>query len=112
MRESKLERKLVSEIKRRGGQAVKWTAPGERGVPDRIVIMPHGKIYFVELKGEGGKVHPLQARWIGKLIKLGHKAQVVGSEQELDEFLQVVDLEQLVAFTFQNLDPGKAGDAE
>lgn len=30
----------------------KWVAPGTRGVPDRIIIMPEGKTYFVEMKQE------------------------------------------------------------
>lgn len=93
MRESKLERKLVREIKNRGGQAVKWVAPGERGVPDRIVIMPLGKIYFVELKGEGGIVSQLQWRWLKRLIAWGHKAYILDCEEELDKFLKVVDLD-------------------
>lgn len=91
MRESKLERKLVNGVKQRGGQAPKWTSPGESGVPDRIVIMPLGRIYFVELKAEGKKTRPLQARWIRKLLDLGHKAYVVDSEESLVAFLEEVD---------------------
>lgn len=90
MRERELERKLVKAVERIGGQAPKWVSPGERGVPDRIVIMPHGKTYYVELKSETGQLHPLQARWIRKLLGLGHKAYVVDSEESLQNFIDEV----------------------
>lgn len=53
MLESALERSLVGAVKKIGGRAYKWVSPGETGVPDRIVILPWGKIIFVELKRPG-----------------------------------------------------------
>lgn len=52
MKESTLEKYLVKEITKLNGLCLKWVAPGTRGVPDRIIIMPEGKTYFVEMKQE------------------------------------------------------------
>ncbi|CAC9041432.1 VRR-NUC domain-containing protein [Staphylococcus aureus] len=49
MKESTLEKYLVKEITKLNGLCLKWVAPGTRGVPDRIIIMPEGKTYFVEM---------------------------------------------------------------
>ncbi|MDN8759846.1 VRR-NUC domain-containing protein, partial [Staphylococcus aureus] len=50
MRESKIESYLVREVKKLNGLCLKWVSPGIRGVPDRIIIMPKGKTYYVEMK--------------------------------------------------------------
>lgn len=58
VREEVIERHLVNEVKKAGGIAYKFTSPGRRGVPDRIVLLPNGKIIFVECKAPGEKPRP------------------------------------------------------
>ncbi len=53
MYESTFERKLCAYIKSLGGKAYKWVSPGAPGVPDRIVILPGGRIIFIEVKRPG-----------------------------------------------------------
>lgn len=53
MYESTFERKLCEYIKSLGGKAYKWVSPGTRGVPDRIAILPGGRIIFIEVKRPG-----------------------------------------------------------
>lgn len=60
MREKEIEKRLVQEVRKRGGLCWKFTSPGTDGVPDRIVLMPGGKFAFVELKAPGKKMRPLQ----------------------------------------------------
>ena len=62
MLESKIENKLEIEVKKRGGMALKFVSPGLAGVPDRIVLMPKGKVAFVELKAPGKKMRVLQLK--------------------------------------------------
>jgi len=62
MLEKEIECKLKSAVKNMGGIAFKFTAPGINGVPDRLVLLPHGKIAFIELKAPGRKMRPLQVR--------------------------------------------------
>ena len=47
-RESIIEKHLVAEVKKAGGRAYKFVSPGRRSVPDRIVLLPGGRLVFVE----------------------------------------------------------------
>ena len=51
--EKDIERHLREGIKSLGGWCLKFVSPGFTGVPDRIVLMPGGKLCFVELKRPG-----------------------------------------------------------
>ena len=62
MLEKDIEKWLVEEVKKMGGLADKYVSPNNPGVPDRIVIMPGGKVYFVELKAQWGRLGNLQ-KW-------------------------------------------------
>lgn len=92
MKESSVERKLVSGIKKLGGQAYKFVSPGNAGVPDRIVIMPYGRVYFVELKTDTGKLSPLQKVQIGRLQALGLDVRVLYGAEAVADFLEQMTL--------------------
>ena len=53
MLERDVERHLVNGVKAQGGKAYKWVSPGTPGVPDRIAILPGGRIIFIEVKRPG-----------------------------------------------------------
>ena len=88
MLESKIEAAFVKRVKELGGVAEKYTSPGSRAVPDRLVMFPGGKILFVELKAPGKKPTPLQLRDHEKRRALGFTVLVIDS------------LEAVRAFTF------------
>lgn len=92
--EKTLEARLAREIQARGGMALKYTSQHHRGIPDRIVLMPHGRTYFVELKSTGKRPTKLQRHAIGQLTALGFPAWVVDSTPTLESFLRTVDIEQ------------------
>jgi len=71
MTEKELELMLVKEVKIRGGRAFKFISPGINGVPDRLVLLPLGKIGFVEVKAPGKKMRPNQIKRKGELEGLG-----------------------------------------
>ena len=71
MREKTLERKLVDAVKDMGGLAMKFVSPGLDGVPDRLVLLPHGRIAFVECKAPGEKLRLLQVKRKEQLEALG-----------------------------------------
>ena len=76
--EKDMERALVGAVKRRGGMALKWVCPGWAGVPDRIVLLPGGRVLFAELKRpKGGEVRKLQEWWHGRLRRLGFTVWVI-----------------------------------
>ena len=60
MLEKSIEKKLADAVKKRGGLAPKFVSPGLDGMPDRIVLMPGGRLAFVEVKAPGKKPRPLQ----------------------------------------------------
>ena len=77
MREKDIEKMLVDEVRNAGGRAYKFVSPGNDGVPDRIVIMPGGRLMFVELKTDTGRLSKLQTVQIDRLKRLGVPVTVV-----------------------------------
>jgi len=75
MRERKIETMLVKQVKAAGGMALKLISPGMAGVPDRIVLLPGGRILFVELKAPGEKPRPLQRKPLLVFYTFKHDAQ-------------------------------------
>ena len=73
--EKEIERKLKVLVEGKlKGKCLKWVCPGWRGVPDRILLLPGGRVQFAELKRpKGGKVDPLQTWWKRQLEGLGFK---------------------------------------
>ena len=71
MREKLIEQKLIKVVKALGGICPKFTSPGFDGVPDRLVLLPQGKIAFVELKATGKTLRPLQVKRKRQLEGLG-----------------------------------------
>lgn len=90
MRESSLEHRLVCEVERIGGKALKWVSPGNRGVPDRIVILPGGRTVYVEMKAPGKPLEPLQVRWAKILREMGHQVYKIDSNEGIDKFITEV----------------------
>lgn len=83
MREKSIEAKLVAAVKAVGGICWKFTSPGTSGVPDRIVLIPFGRIGFVEVKAPGETPRPLQRLRIRTLRRLGFKAFVLDSPDQI-----------------------------
>ena len=81
MTEKYIEQKLVKAVKERGGIAPKFVSPGLDGVPDRIVLLPMGRMAFVELKAPGKKPRALQIKRMKQIAKLGFKCLVVDSKE-------------------------------
>ena len=71
--EKATEEYLREEIRKAGGIAYKFVSPGQPGVPDRIVCLPNGRIFFVELKSEGKKSTDQQRRQQDRLRRLGQR---------------------------------------
>lgn len=80
-RENLIEKHLVAEVKKAGGVAFKFVSPGFRSVPDRIVLLPGGRIVFVECKAPGKPPRPDQLREHERLRKLGFTVVVLDSKE-------------------------------
>ena len=90
MLESKVESAFREETKRRGGVAHKFVSPGMNGVPDRIVLLPGGRIAFVELKAPGKKLRPLQLKRKRQIERLGFSVFVVDEIEKIGGVLDEI----------------------
>lgn len=88
MKEADIEDYVRSRVK--PGRLLKWVSPGESGVPDRILILPKGRVMFLEFKKPGGRLSPRQQLWMRRLEVLGHEARVIGSMDEARGFLNEI----------------------
>lgn len=87
MKEKDIEQYLVKQAKAAGGKAYKWTSPGNAGVPDRIVMLPGGRVAFVELKAPGGKSTALQLNQQRFIASRGLPVTVVDSKEAVDQLI-------------------------
>ena len=83
MREKTIEQKFRMAVKAAGGLAVKFTSPGFDGVPDRIVLLPGGKMAFVEVKAPGEKPRPLQLARHRLFRRLGFRVYVLDEKSQI-----------------------------
>lgn len=90
MRERNIERKLVTEVKKRGGLAIKFTSPSLDGVPDRLLLFPGGITAFVELKAPGKSLRPLQQKRAKEITTLGFKVYVVDNKEMIGGVLDEI----------------------
>lgn len=93
MLEKDIEKLFRDEIKKAGGKAYKFTSPGNDGVPDRIVMLPGGRIVFVELKTDTGKLSKLQELQCRQIADLGQTVRVLHGLAEVRDFFLGFGLE-------------------
>ena len=87
MLESVIESRLRQEAKKRGGMALKFVSPGMNGVPDRIVLMPGGKMAFV---APGKAPRALQEKRIRQLRRLGFLVYVLDGTERIGGILDEI----------------------
>lgn len=83
--EKEIERKLKVLVEGKlGGLCLKWVCPGWCGVPDRILLLPGGRLCFAELKRpKGGKVSELQIWWRRRLENLGFTVYHIYTSEDI-----------------------------
>lgn len=82
--EKTVEAKTRNLVLNYGGLFLKWNSPGNSGVSDRIAVL-NGRVLFVELKGSGGKIRPLQHFARKQLERRGAECWIV-SPENFEEF--------------------------
>lgn len=90
MREKNIEQSLVKAVKKKGGVALKFVSPGLSGVPDRIVLMPDGKIGFIELKAPGKTMRALQEKRKRQLEALGFLVFCLDNTEEIEVIINAI----------------------
>lgn len=90
MRESVIEARLRAGVKAMGGICWKFVSPGTTGVPDRLIILPGGKIIFVELKSDTGRTSDIQKHRIAELRNIGADVRILTGLSQVKDFLEEV----------------------
>lgn len=90
MREKQIEQKLVQSVRKSGGMCLKFVSPNFDGMPDRLILLPGGKIAFAELKAPGKKPRPLQLARHKSLMKLGFRVYIIDSVEQIGAILDEI----------------------
>lgn len=90
MAERDVEARLVRGVRKLGGVCWKWVSPGRVGVPDRIALLPHGVVAFVEVKDDEGQVSRQQELTLREIGNLGHPVYVVHGAEGVDMLLELM----------------------
>ena len=88
MRDKEVEQSLRSAVLQRGGLCLKFISPGWSGAPDRLVLLPEGRLGFIEVKAPGKKPRPLQRARHKQLRHFGFRVYVIDSEEQISEMLE------------------------
>ena len=92
MKESEIEKYFVKECKKHGWLPLKFVSPSMNGVPDRIILMPNGRLFFAELKAPGEKPRALQRAVHNVIRKYGFSVCVIDSKETADTYIDVFSM--------------------
>lgn len=88
--EKDIERLLVRKIKNNGGMCIKLISDYINGLPDRMCLLPGGRIVFVELKSTGQKPRKIQLYVHGVLRGLGFRVEVIDTLADVENFIETL----------------------
>lgn len=88
MREREIEKHLVDRLDAIQIRCMKFVPDQLPGMPDRLVLLPDGRVLWVELKTTGGRLSELQKFRHAELRDAGHDVVVVWSKGQVDELVQ------------------------
>ena len=89
--EREIELKLRKAATDRGGLCLKFTPQSWAGAPDRLVLLPGGRMGFVEVKAPGQCPRPLQVRRHSQLAELGYVVLVLDDPDRVDSILDEIE---------------------
>jgi hypothetical protein len=87
VKESTIEKHLIAQVKALGGMAYKFTSPAHRGVADRVVCLPDGQTWFVELKAPGGRLSELQKIFAEDMARMNQRYACLWNKEQVEEWL-------------------------
>lgn len=88
MLEKNIEAKVCGYARERGLLAYKFTSPAHAAVPDRLFILPGGRMFFCEFKRRGQKPTPAQEREHKRLRAYNVPVFVIDN---VDDGLRMID---------------------
>ena len=95
MKESIIEARLRKAVERAGGRCLKFVSPGHTGVPDRIILMPGGRVFFAETKAPGKTERARQEYVQRRLREMGFEVfSSVDNEEKIAEVTAALELDR------------------
>lgn len=92
-RESVIENHLRDKVIALDGLCIKFMDPGQRGAPDRLVVLHGRPTYYVELKRpQLGELEDAQKRYHERLRARGQRVWVLWSKADVDTFITEITL--------------------
>lgn len=88
MQEANIEKYLKKCVEQKGGLCLKFISPSMRGAPDRIVMLPQRRIFFVELKAPKKKPRPEQLRVHKIFENLGVTVYTANTKEKVRDILK------------------------
>ena len=86
--EKTIEAYLRERVKAAGGLALKLVCPGWTGGPDRLVVLPEGRVFLAETKATGKTPTKKQLYRHQQLRALGFRVYVPDSRTAVDEMMR------------------------
>lgn len=87
--EKVLERSLKRCVERDlNGYYLKLLSKHISGLPDRLCLLPGGRVIFVELKTTKKQPSKIQLRWHKRIRRLGFRVEVLDSSQQIKELIE------------------------
>lgn len=88
-KEKSLEKQLKICIEQRlKGLCLKLLSAHITGLPDRLCLIPRGRIFFVELKTTGKKPRKIQLFMHRKIRALGFRVEVVDTSEQIEKIIK------------------------
>lgn len=103
--EKDIEKWLGDQVKNLGGLYYKFVSPGNRGVPDRIIVFPPGVTIFVELKTDKGRTSAIQDVQIKRLQRAGAPVRVVKGRTDAERLVADIRVAMAYAKAREKVDP-------
>ena len=91
VRERDVEKYLVKEMYKLGYDCIKFVPDQLPGMPDRMVLLHDGRVLWVELKTDGGRLSEMQKYRHVWLRNLGHEVCVVWNKEQVDALADMIN---------------------
>lgn len=88
--EKSIERYLVEQAKQNGLLCLKYSNPNMIGYPDRLLVLPGGRVIWVELKSKGRKPTKIQQIRMSELTGMGHLVEVIDNKADIDKLIKTI----------------------
>ena len=85
--EKAIEAYLVRRAKEQGLLCLKYSSANTTGYPDRLLLLPDGRVVWIEIKTKGKHPNKLQLLRHDELRRHGHTVFVADSKEGIEKIL-------------------------